>query len=246
MKRSASIYYSDPPFRFQGMEWVRGDLTPMLLLKYHNGQDYQFPYMLSPTEEAPPPPGGGTTTTFSIGASNDDQEIFLGPVGVYPPTGTPTRSTANTQLTAQRSTLGSYYVYNILLKFDTSPLDNATTITAATLRCYVLSKFSPNSLSLTAGWYAWDGTSTTDHTNTPETSALAGVTLASITTSSDNDFVLTDSAGFPGVSKTSYTYLRLHISQRAADAAPTGENSLTIASLENASLAEPRLIVTHT
>lgn len=183
------------------------------------------------------------TATFNAShmVSADDQDISRG-TG-YPPSGTITRGiTSATVVDVERTLDVSYFVVNGLVRWDTSSLPDNAVVSAATLRIWVNSRTSANSLNLTAGWYAWDGTSSSDYTSTPETSALAGTALSSITTGASNDFILLSPAS---VSLSGYTSLRFHISQRAADAAPTGINQLQFRSFDHATDPEPQLIVTY-
>lgn len=182
-----------------------------------------------------------TTDTFNIAASADDQWVYKN--SGYPPSSAMARETSTTDIWVERS---PSELVNGLLKFNTSALPDNAVISDVVLRCYVLINANADSLSLTAGWYAWDGASASDYSASPETSALSGVPFSGITTSTDNNFTLTDTSGWPHVSRTSYTYLRLHVSQRASDATPSGSNLLTFASYDHTTLTEPRLLVTYT
>ncbi len=76
--RSTLSFDRDPPYRFEGMYWIRTDLVPPVTYYHRGGIDYAEPWVLAKGEqEAPPPgqgPGGsGTTATFRIAASADDQ-----------------------------------------------------------------------------------------------------------------------------------------------------------------------------
>lgn len=240
----------DPPYYAEGLEWIRIDVTPPLRKKYRDGKIYEQPWILHSTEAEAPPPGGDpsgdqTTDIFNILTGTDDQRIYqFG--ATYPPGSGPNRDSGGGVIVAQRSFTTQYFTDNALLRFDTSTIPDTATITGATLRFYASTFSNVNSLSLTGGWYVWDGASSTDFTGTPETTAIAAYPLSGITVSSDNDVVLSDSAGFPNISKTGYTYLRLHVSQRAANAAPTGANSLQIVAYENPySSPRCRLLVTY-
>lgn len=185
--------------------------------------------------------------TFNIAAGGDDGFVrrFSGGTNEYPPVTNAATGETGTSVAVQRSTpITQSFVDNGLLRWDTSPLPNDANVTGATLRVYCMGKASANSLSLTAEWYNWGpSVDVNDYTNTPGTSALTGVLLASIATNTDQDFVLVNANA--NVSLTGYTYLRLHISQRPADAQPTGSNSLEFASYENPDFLEARLIVTY-
>lgn len=184
-----------------------------------------------------------TTDTFPVLASVEDQWVRRSAAS-YPISGAASvgRSSIAADLWVARELSGSYFVYNALLKFDTSGLPDATTVNSATLRVWVNSVSNANSLSLVAGWYAWDGTSDSDHSLTPETGAHAGTSLGSFVAGSLNDVALVNAPA--NVLKTGFTFLRLHVTQRASDAAPTGVNRLVLASFDGG--VAPQLLVTHT
>lgn len=181
--------------------------------------------------------------TFTV-VDADDYWVYRA-TGGYPPSGTTfVQTTGFDEVQVSRyKTSGTNYQLSVgLLKFDTSSLPDAAVITAATLRVYVTDNESVDSLNLTADWYL--GTVTTsDYTATPGTDALSGVAITSLTTTSDNDLALTNVAA--NISTTGSTGLRLHVSQRAADAAPTGRNEVLIADASHATAPEARLIVTY-
>lgn len=187
---------------------------------------------------------GDTTRDASLaGNMVGGDDAYVGREGTaYSPTTFPSFvSNALTAETYRTFFNPNYFVYNTLLKWNTSSLPDNATVTAATLRVWVINKSNADSLNLSADWYSWNGT-TADHTATPGTNALAGTAISQISTASDNDFVLSN---VNNVSTTGYTYLRLHISQRASDAAPTGDNMVQIATVESNSYPEARLVVTY-
>lgn len=180
------------------------------------------------------------SATFNIAADGDDGAVEQ-TGATYPPS---TNTFTTGSVLVSRSKPSGYSVEVGLLKWDTSSLPDGATITAATLRGWCQDKASTDNLSLTADWYNWGAAvDSADWTNTPGTSAHAGTALSAITLGADNDFALVNPAG--NVSRTGTTYLRLHISQRASDAAPTGNNYVQLASHEHATLVEARLIVTY-
>lgn len=184
------------------------------------------------------------TDTFSITASGNDKQVGTGTQASYPPaTSALEHNTTSATITVARSKYGggAFEVIVGCLKWDTSSLPDDVTITAAVLRCVVTDKFNPDSLSLTAGWYLFDGTSA-DFSHNPETNAHAGTTIASLNTGVSTDFTL---ANLTNISKTGNTGLRLHLSQRASDNEPTGDNEVLIASYDDLSIAEPKLVVTY-
>lgn len=142
-----------------------------------------------------------------------------------------------------RTFTGTYYRESVgLWRFDTSALPDTATITSAELRFYLEFLSNANGLSLTAGGYPWVG-ATSDWTHTPDTDAISGVALSSLTGSAYNVVSLT---GFSAISLSGNTSLRLSISQRASDAAPTGSNEVGIPSFDNTTFDEPRLTVNYT
>lgn len=99
-----------------------------------------------------------------------------------------------------------------------------------------------NTLSLTAGWGPL-AMNSTDWSNAPGTDANAGVALAGLTAGTYVEIPLTDAAGFPEIDKSGNTDIRLDISQRAADAAPTGTNRFQTRSVDDTAFLPPMLIV---
>lgn len=136
-----------------------------------------------------------------------------------------------------------YYIANILLRFDTSSLPDSNTVSAASLDIYVDSVGNVDSLSLVGDWYDPGGTQdNSDWANLDAgEDAISGVTIASLTTGAVNNIALSNPTS---VNLTGYTGLRLGISKRASDAAPTNFNGVVVASYESAN-QEPRLNVTH-
>ncbi len=139
-----------------------------------------------------------------------------------------------TVLTARTWNGTNYVVRNSLLRFDTSGLPDTATVTAATLRVTPSAKTDgADALSLVGEWYLLDGTNT-DSTVTPSSTAFAGITLASITVNTATTAPFLDIALLAptSVSKTGNTGIRLHITQLAADAAPTAVNDLQVRSYD--------------
>lgn len=183
------------------------------------------------------------TDTFGIAANGNDGIVWRsGPA--YPPAGAAQNDTTDISITADRGYIGGqYFVQNGKLKWDTSSLPDGATITAATLRIVPVYVVNTNSLSLTMDWYVFDGSSS-DFSHNALTTAHSGTALSAVTSlNTANDFALTN---LSNISKTGTTGIRLHISQRASDAAPTGDNGLSFASREDTTYTEPQLIVTYT
>lgn len=194
-----------------------------------------FPYTIDP---AP---------TFPVVAGADDG--YVGYSGSsYGATSTFTSDSAGTTILPRRTAVSSwfsstYYIYNALLRIDTSSLPDSSTVRGSMLQIAIDAAASnANSRSLTADWYnAWDGAYTSAHyIQDAQTSALAGVPLSTFSTAGASyDLDLLNSTN--NVNRAGYTALRLHID----GASPSGENSLPIASVEHATLNEPRLIVDY-
>lgn len=240
MKATPAVLRRDPGYRAEGLEWIRADLSPPVRYIHAQGQDW--PQLWTTVQELPAPGSGGAATTtypFSVAAGADDQEVQKNG-GSYPPPGSVLRSTADTTAYAERTSTGSYYIRNILLRFDTSPIPDAAAVSAATLRLYVVKVTNQNIRSLRGEYYAWSGSLDTDYEAdaTAGTTAFEPVALASITGYSDHDFPLTN---LSFVSKTGYTSVRLHVT----GGQPAGTNAVQIATYEHTNYAEARLIVTY-
>lgn len=186
--------------------------------------------------------------TFNMAAGGDDGYRFRNDT-VYasvPADATGGGDDTSAKLYATRELNGSiYYIAVILLRWDTSSLADGDTVTAASLDLYVETDTNdPDSLSVVADWYDFGGAPGVngDWANLDSgENAISGVTLASLTEGAVNNFTLANYAA--NVNKTGYTGLRLGISKRAADAAPTAFNGLVVAGYESSN-QEPRLNVT--
>lgn len=183
-----------------------------------------------------------TVDTFSISATANDG--YAGRFGAtYPNPATVLLETTQTTVDVQRSFASPNYTVVVgLLRFDTSAIPDANSVTAATLRLQVTTKTSANALGFCGEWYAWTTAASSDYTNTPGTSAFAAVDIASGIAVGQNDFALTN---LGNVNKTGFTGLRLHVTQRASDAAPTGNNACFFADWTHATQTEAQLIVAH-
>lgn len=182
--------------------------------------------------------------TFDINVGANDQYVYKRTVATWPPTGSVLRDTTFEAMYAEKdynAGRNDFTIINPLLKWDTSSLPDGAIITGATLRIWVSLKSDANSKSLTAGWYAWDGTSDTDYSEAAETNAHTGTALSAITTATTNDFALTNAAA--NISTTGTTSLRLHLSDGAQ---PTGDNYVEIQASEHPATNPPQLIVNYT
>jgi hypothetical protein len=188
-----------------------------------------------------------TTPPYAVcvGAPASD-EYALAQSSNYPPVFSGC-NTSSAYLFASKSFVGpQYQVHNALMKWDTSSLPDAATVTAATLRVFspASSNSNTDSRNLTGDWYNWDsqkaGCDKTDSTASGGNDAIAGVSIGAILFDY-NTFSLTDSAGFPHISVTGSTYLRLNVS----GGQPTGQNIVWLASRDNTQVAGPALIVDY-
>ena len=182
-----------------------------------------------------------TTVTFSLGVGADDGDLAASG-GSYPPAGAPAVSVGGSVLTAgRRFVFGGYQVLTGLLRFDTSSLPEGASVVSARLRLHVKAKADANDRRLVGEWYdpaAWP-IDAGDFSAVAVADALAGADITGLTVNAVNELVLSDLSGIdPG----GYSGLRLHID----GGQPGGDNYVQIASYDNTSLPEPKLIVTYT
>jgi hypothetical protein len=187
-----------------------------------------------------------TVTNFPISTGNDDGYRNCNKTS-YPPASTdnPYGSPTGTTLYVERSfNTPNYDITTVHLRFDTSAIPNDATVTAANLKLYVDGGTSADGLNLCGEWHLSAAPpASTDWTADAATTAFS-VALNSLTDAALNTIALTDPAA--NVNKSGYTGIRLTVSKRAADAAPTGGNGFTGPSLEHATNPEPTLEVTYT
>ena len=182
---------------------------------------------------------GGATMTFGVTTTGDDGDISArGPA--YPPNGVPAPNTSGVFLTAgRRFAFGSYWNLNALMRFDTSALPDNATITSAKLRIYVTARTSSDDRNLIGDWYAasnWP-IDAGDYALTTPGGALSAV-IGSLPSQASADLPLTTS----GISATGFSALRLLVD----GGQPSGDNYVQMASWDNATLPEPKLVVTYT
>ena len=192
-----------------------------------------------------------TVNTIHIAGNNDDCFGYKGDTPDYStiasrPYVDETSAASGTNPYCERSKgTTDFYIVNAYFRFDCSPVPDDEIITAATLDIYPILVQNPDSLSLMADWYDFGGSpsDTSDWEHSSSGNAHAGTPLSSITAGVVNSFALLNPDD--NINKKGYTGLRLCISMRAADAAPTGSNGLRpIAGYEDASLPEATLTVT--
>lgn len=153
-----------------------------------------------------------------------------------------TGDSSSNPLYATRET--GYYITVACVRWDTSSLPDTNIVSAATLDIHVAAVGTADGLSLIGEWYdAGAAVNNSDWTTLPSGNALPATLISGLAVGSVNSLALSNVAA--NVNKTGYTGIRLGITQRASDAAPTGYNAVEIASYEHASYQEPRLVVTH-
>jgi hypothetical protein len=193
----------------------------------------------------------GQSLTFTVSGSSDD--IHYGyQSNSYPPTSsdTATSSTTLTYIQIDRHfSVGVYTARQGLMRFNTASIPDSATVTSATLRIVLYdssASVNTNNLALRAEWYSWDGVLNVsrDWSNATGTTALSDIDLDVFAGSGGQvfDFEL---ANVSNVNKTGFSGIRLGLSQRPGDAAPTGFNRVRFASWDNTNYAAPQLIVTY-
>lgn len=178
---------------------------------------------------------------FVVDAANDG--YVNNQSATYPPNGGVGRSMGEDGAYAMRRLLGGTYgVFNALLKWDTSSLAGKK-VTAARLQIYVANKATLDNLTLVGESYVFDGTDA-DYTPTPSASAFDPIVWEDMVVGSQiPDITIKNPATF--VNTSGYSGLRLHMTQLAADAAPTVNNFVQLATVEHATLAAPQLVVDY-
>lgn len=188
------------------------------------------------------------STAFSVAVGGDDarQGLFE---PVYPPAASRDSSSSSTALFAQRNWNGTnYQVFNGYARWDTSSLLDNSGVLGATLSLWATQTtlFDADLLAYVMDWYtAWLGgvPGLEHHVHTPpEPTALRAKRLDTFTLGGNNDLTLENAA--TNINKTGYSGIRMHVTQRAGDAAPVGKNEILFASFDNTA-AEPILTVTY-
>lgn len=182
------------------------------------------------------------TQTFTVASGADDAQVTTIDT-VYPTTTAPSfDSTTAVIYTTRYVTGGSYLTYNALFRWDTSVLPDSAIVTDATLSIYFWAdRANADSLSMSGDWGPL-AFSSADYRHTPLTNAFSGYAFGTPPSSAFANITLSNPTN---VNLTGYTYQRLHISQRAADAAPTGLNYQGFGSYDNSPTTAAQLIVTY-
>lgn len=179
--------------------------------------------------------------TFSVAASGDDGDVAAGGAS-WPPPDTPVAATIPATITVRKCSVVFDEVIVGLMRFDTSLIPDNAVVIAATLQVYVTAKADQDNRSLQGEWFDnanWP-ISSGDYALDVGTNAIFSVDITGISTGQVVDFTLAN----PGnVNKTGYTGLRLGIS---GGKPAVFDNRIVIASYDDATLQEPRLIVTFT
>jgi hypothetical protein len=232
-----------PAYLLQGSAGSNGGCITPIPATLTQGLDSLLDALFAPTASgiacADP---GDTRATFAIKRSEDDAIVRAG-ANSYPLNAGASRSAdaTNANVGVFRTGQGGtdYAVYVGLLRWDTSSLPDGASVKQAWLRFHVVDAKDADVLQLTAGWYDWSSNGVADvgdWTPTPETGALSGTNISDLTAGSWNVVPL---SGFDqGVSTTGLSYLRLHISERPNDEAPTDQNYVTFSAFDSGQPAE--------
>jgi hypothetical protein len=186
-----------------------------------------------------------TVTTFNIASGSDDQYFgkssgswatIQGSGGNNYGDGTTTTIEVDRGFSSP-----NYYNVNAYLKWNTSSIPDTDAVSAATLRIYITSRLNPNTdqYDLLGSWVNWGTSPSGAYAFTRTADAFGPLNLSTLTTSSDNDFTLSN---LSNISKTGTTYLVLSLDGTAS---PSGFNSFSFAGLEHTTQVEARLIITH-
>lgn len=141
-----------------------------------------------------------------------------------------------------------YYVYRSILKFDTSSIPDAATITGVTMRQTVYDD-SPVDFDIQivkCNWSAWDPISASNRTNCFQCvrdAALDAVWQNTIGLVVGTEYT-SQALDTAWVSKTGFTYYGLRSSRDASATEPTGEERLAVYSADDSS-HKPVLVVLY-
>lgn len=195
------------------------------------------------------------TDTFAITSNGDDGSGFYSKAGAWPPeTGGSWTNQGGNSMFVFKNQVGvsaSCENDNCFVRFDTSTIPAGSTITAATLKLWVISKTDTAGFDVVADFYDFGGEPTVagDYINAASPSIWTAVDIGAITVGAVNDFVLTDLTGIMrsgdvnGQGNAGITGIRLTLTAGAP--ASNTESSSEFATFDHATLQEPRLEVTY-
>lgn len=186
------------------------------------------------------------TATFSIASAADDGTGIAQNNSWPPTTWTDDSDNADNALYNSKGSFSSvtYYHEQSFMRWDTSPIDDLSTILAANLAVWVDSKQdADNAFSFVGDYYDFGGEPTVsgDRVETPSPSIFTAVDITGITVSAVLTLPLTD---LSGISKTGFTGIRTGLSAGTPTLGPLVQNSVRIIAFEHATLQEPQLQVT--
>lgn len=182
--------------------------------------------------------------TVCAGAAANDGVVNKLNSGAYPPTTATVVNTTFTSNSARRTWTGSSYGEQLVaMRWNTAALPDAALVSSATFAFDVTGKSDTDGLNLTGQWYNWSpAIDASDYAELNGSSAFA-VPIASLPTTVTTTAVPLSDLG--SISLTGYTYLRVGVSQRAGDAAPSGVNDVSLRMYENTAGAGPVLRVCY-
>lgn len=187
-----------------------------------------FPYVIDPS------------TTFSVTAGADDLYTRATQGVAWPITGNITLNNGlTTVLVGRRYSGGGYYVENGLVRWDTSGVPDAISVSSALVRVRITAISNADNSNVTGDWHNWYPAGTEDWVLESQSGAITAKAISSLTNSALNDLTVSD---YAGINTTGYTELRLHVD----GGQPTGNNYIIFAANEDSSLPEPQLIVEYT
>lgn len=181
------------------------------------------------------------TVTFSVAADTDDGSGYYF-AATWPPDSGTFQNEPGAVLYAVKDLSDFYYAEVCCMRWDTSTLPDAATVTAANLKLYVTTvSFTEAGRNLVGDYYDFGGEPTVAADWVLETSPsiFTGVLVDTIPTGTVSTIPLTD---LSGISKTSYTGVRLSISGGAPAAA--SKSAARFAARESG-FATPQLEVTY-
>lgn len=184
-----------------------------------------------------------TTDTFNISANGDDGNVSKSASSSYPPDTATVVDTAYALMYVIKRYLSTKYaIYNALLRFDTSSIPDAATITSAYLKLTSDYSTSGDARTLCGEYYSFTSIAAADYTASNSYSAFS-LALSSVVTddTADNNSILLTSPN-TNISKTGYTGFRLTID----GGTPSGNNTTEFWSNDwSESGKRPHLTVTY-